>query len=1043
MIRLNPELILVKTREIIPNTHPTDYNIIIRRIKIHSNDPDVFKFHVVDDSGTITFAEDVQSFMWIDVKLEAPVSGVYTALNARLTATGVSQCDILQEQLTKIFEIYQSEERYYAPFTSLIQSSGFGKTKVCVELLKRLPGLYMVFRKKGDTGIPHQKKWMGDLALFVTGAATDELPYQFSEIMACKAMVFAPGRFLIVLNELIETFFNTYACIRTSASNIERREALGQLGGDMLLEHPEEVAFNFQVIISENDERTIQQVIRSIKMYLNTFSQISGSQELTENSYFKELMKPEINSNFPFLLFLDELDNLNEMIPPGRVPIISIVRRALHLLDLDTRLLVIAIGTNCDALDFSPAIRDNSLRILTRKHLLPPLILSANWDIFWNLAEMDAENIMPIHTLELTRDILLNRAMFNILVAMGRPLWSSCPLSDVVKIAQAKLRNGTENSIGSKLALLMVRSSLTVNVHHVLSRNLVQSYMIIVNYISTNAREMKIGYSSEPMLALASRNLLHDRINREIAFRALLEFLQKQAIDKGRIVETIFQHLTLFAIDDAPNMSEVMPQYNMPDFVDPLFSDNPATVPEYLQSLCEHKSHLLESQEVSRIQEPRDYSVSRLTNYTVRGVAAFLESFLYPDKFRKLLSMISVPILNGLVNCNHFINLERVKPEDFNGLININRRDSKQNIIDRSLLKCGLLRQCGFVLPEGYLAFDYIVPYLLHGTGSSGRPIYSFIGFQSKSSQQTIHDCAVNMAANIHLLAKPNDTEEPNAIFNDDEMSLIYKNQLVFLLSLNNTITAEPLPGKKWNVSVKGQIIPAAKSTQINALNRLAIRDAKNRILDRAYELCSTHLPTDRNLISVVVYPSFSKIKDSLQPEFIITNRIDSDISVQKMIWNSDDPERIRTLTCIACQNVRKLSHLVTENSISIIKKIANYTASMFDDVDPFHLGVVQHSSIYGKFSNYHLCNPLLRRMRGLEAIKNPISDYFGNLNATTMASSISRCITGPIDMQLPPILALAQDIDNQDLDQSMEEIDLVDLTSPHQDPFYPSMEID
>lgn len=49
---------------------------------------------------------------------------------------------------------------------------------------------------------------------------------------------------------------------------------------------------------------------------------------------------------------------------------------------------------------------------------------------------------------------------------------------------------------------------LSVNVHHVLSRTLVRSYMIVVNYISSDAKTMKVGYSSEPILAFGARELL-------------------------------------------------------------------------------------------------------------------------------------------------------------------------------------------------------------------------------------------------------------------------------------------------------------------------------------------------------------------------------------------------------------------------------------------------------------------------------------------------------------------------------------------------------
>lgn len=43
---------------------------------------------------------------------------------------------------------------YLAPIVSLCQSSGAGKSKMSVELLKRRPGHYIVFREKDQTGYP-------------------------------------------------------------------------------------------------------------------------------------------------------------------------------------------------------------------------------------------------------------------------------------------------------------------------------------------------------------------------------------------------------------------------------------------------------------------------------------------------------------------------------------------------------------------------------------------------------------------------------------------------------------------------------------------------------------------------------------------------------------------------------------------------------------------------------------------------------------------------------------------------------------------------
>ena len=72
--------------------------------------------------------------------------------------------------------------------------------------------------------------------------------------------------------------------------------------------------------------------------------------------------------------------------------------------------------------------------------------------------------------------------------------------------------------------------------------------MYDLNYVSTDARSMKIGYSSEPVIATAAKNLLKPKSSRENSFQALKKMLEDQAIDKGRITEVVFEHMALFAI---------------------------------------------------------------------------------------------------------------------------------------------------------------------------------------------------------------------------------------------------------------------------------------------------------------------------------------------------------------------------------------------------------------------------------------------------------------------------------------------------------------
>lgn len=95
------------------------------------------------------------------------------------------------------------------------------------------------------------------------------------------------------------------------------------------------------------------------------------------------------------------------MTSAGRLPGINVVRRGLHLLELATSIMVVAVGTNSDALDFPPSVRDNSLRDLRRKDLLPALILSGNWDIFFNYSGRDLTC-----NIELSKELLCNRSLY-------------------------------------------------------------------------------------------------------------------------------------------------------------------------------------------------------------------------------------------------------------------------------------------------------------------------------------------------------------------------------------------------------------------------------------------------------------------------------------------------------------------------------------------------------------------------------------------------------------------------------------------------------
>jgi hypothetical protein len=641
---------------------------------------------LVTCNGIDIFKKKLKNFIWITIRSpDIPSRGLYEALNSTLTNAGNLQKDLLKRQIKAVYDIFSISGKYYAPYTSLIQSSGFGKSKICLELLKDHYGIYMVFRKPEHTGVPHSAPWVKSFISFVFASETiDDIPVDEKTWKSSEARRFSVGRFLMALSLLIDTYFEEIEYAKQRKISIN--EAI-HIVGSLFMSEP-------------GSDRTL------IKMNSLSFNALSLN-SITFEQLITKLLKIPAHNNSPFLLFIDEADLLNTFSLQGRAPGINVVRRALHLLELKTNLLVLAIGTNSEVLDFSPSVRENSLRYQTRKNLLLPLFLSCNWDIF--------STEYPFQNINLTRNLLCNSDMFKILTVMGRALWSSCPLNDVTTTARAKLINGGEFSLASLFATLLCRANTNVNVHHVLARALIKSHMIIVNYVSTDAKTLAINYSSEPVLAIAARSILSEGNKRELCFFAMRSLIKFHAIDVGRIVENLFEHLCLFSIDDATafdaSVNGTNVHFPLPEIkTEPIDSTSDGVVKSLL-SIKRHALELNENRNDSNYNITQSYLVA--PEYRVIEVGHFIMSLLGRSMFESVASFIPPSMLHGLVNATHFVNILRAREGDFDNLgysLPKNLKDSNTRIIDKSLLRCGMLRQAGFVMPPNYFGIDFIIP---------------------------------------------------------------------------------------------------------------------------------------------------------------------------------------------------------------------------------------------------------------------------------------------------------------------------------------------
>lgn len=959
---------------------------------------------------------NIKNFMFFKAHVkQAPTFGLYESFKATLTSVGIKQKAILEKQLLASHKMYIDSARIYAPFTSLVQSSGSGKSKLCVEILFNYPGIYSVFRKKGEsTGIPNEASWMKDMFNYVIKADADELPIDIRQLLNCQAIKFTPTKFLIALHAMIVSYYKCFQKTYVENSN-SRSRALKKIG-EHFQSNPIETDTNsfFKPDFPETDSRKVSEVLADISCFLSgEVSEQKAKMYGLDEKIISIIMKPDRLSKYPFLLFLDEADYLNELTARGRLPGVHIVRRALHLLDADTRLLTVAIGTNSDVMDFTPSVNDNSLRFITRKELLPPITLSCNWEIF--------SNKYPLENLEMTRERLQSgKSMFKILVSMGRPLWSSCFLSKVILTCEAKLKNGDPFCAGARMAVLLVRSNTGVNTNHILSRSLIRSYMALVNYVSTDGRGIKISYSSEPVLAMAARNLLKEHELRELSFRSMKMFLEQQAIDKGRIVENVFEHFTLFAIDDADSDPNYIPE------IDENF-------PKTLRPLINCDSHLLklqEPEETVTIIESLNISIS--DNYRLIRVGNYLRKYLEPEDFDLVKPLISDKILSSFINATHFVNLERMKPNSFSGLKFAlkSRQDTGTNVIDRSILKIGLLRQCGYVMPPNYPGLDKFLPIFLDTAQTNGRPIYSFIGFQTKSSTVSLPNCTAKMASWLHVVKCPihrkscpaEYNHKSSCLFQNSELNEIYSNSLVMLDTFENTGPKHFQSSLKLSLKEKRNI-PVSENEKI-AFFETAIKEFPNALA------CPFIEENEIEKITIRTYPKIefgdqieqteineaqaqiqtqeqthaqiqTKNLISRQPDLIFTKHIKRNLSVQVQAFN----EGKYSTTCIAMNDFRYIGNrFITSDGIKVVREIVNHTPSVFDGIDPFHQEIVQKSVLNGMFSNYHLCNPLLTKMRGIKPIQDPMKKYFEKFNWVALASSLERISTGDIRRKVPEI---------------------------------------
>ena len=472
-----------------------------------------------------------------------------------------------------------------------------------------------------------------------------------------------------------------------------------------------------------------------------------------------------------------------------------------------------------------------------------------------------------------------------------------------------------------------------------------------------------------------------------------------------------------------------------------------------VKRLVKSTTHLLDEAVHGAENRAKDSYSTSSSDYHVTTVRAFLKTFTKTEYFTSVANMIDKDVLEGYINCSHFVQIEKLSKDDFKGISDLHDSLAKgSGVIDKSLLVCGILRQCGFVMPPGYFGIDFLIPFVFFKDGKFDIPCFSFVAIQSKTTKENVSQCAIKMAANLHIVRCPvhmnvNDCSDScQAKFHGDEIREICENQICILVSAKNSTKnlaasvsictknvavdypeildilkfneTPETPKKTSTQSLISQ--PERRSSPRLKLNYYIKYNDYKKIINDAFDEGDAMKKCDINS-----YPSSLKdVSESKKPDFIMIKVFDNDFEIQRMVWNYEiAPEtdtkskagvsknvkieknqkikKKRVLTCIATHSIDAFTKVANLNTLAIILEIIAHETSNFQNVEPLHLPIVQNSMFNGKFCPYPSCNPMLRKYRGLNQPGNPVENYEEIFTQDAWVRSVNKCIIGPIDAKV------------------------------------------
>lgn len=712
-----------------------------------------------------------------------------------------------------------------APLVSLCQSSGTGKSKIAMEIIKKNLGFYVVFRSSDQTGYPRKNIISNNLRQLISSYNDGVEGLESKNYEDC-----AVGKILNFIASLITKYVRDFVDI-SKAGNFDfayvtkrlgaRFEDNITLGNECLIPEAEMKNLYFKLYSEEHSSiikvKTVAKYIDEILLNPAKCLSVLESDDIKSESICQHIS--EKLSTFPFVLVIDEAELLAEesialVNSHKSVTGFQVLRRALSYLEKKSKIIVLTLGTKSNVLDLNPPVEDNSKRFSVKMSVPDPIILSSNLNILSK--EYSVKYLKPGYKL------LTNPLFYKYLVTRGHGIWSSLPYNGLISIAESKIKNGTSETHEYILALWMILTGLAANPLSVEAKTLVSSHMAHLVDLRDKISRLIVAYPSEPILGIVAHRLI-DELEGDELFSVLRKKYEAVDLDNGSFAETFAEMIFLRAIHKSKPYEMKIDANNYERYLDEIIELAPGMV-----DLWETHSHVLEDSNRSKIlrqigsliRESLDSKVDvkkeemdlllnelkkfpRLPNpedqqfefYKVHTLGGILTQLCGIEEADLLKYGLPSKVLNAIVTANRFVRLNRFygENEGSNAIpVADNRIPSKCRSLDSSILRLAALEHAGIIFEPGYFGFDFGIPYCMEGD------IFGFLGVQVKRSGSNLTDDLQKMQARFHMVKCPNPScndrrskSQPTCpkCTPDFELETIFENQVSIIMTLDENYT--------------------------------------------------------------------------------------------------------------------------------------------------------------------------------------------------------------------------------------------------------------